>query len=363
MNPLNTFSLKTLILLLACFLSLTFSAFADNTSVSTKTEAPIEAKLGQIVGAMDVEFPDWFKESFLDFREDAAEAAEEGKHMLVFADLKGCPYCAKMLEDNFNTAEKDGGNMEFIKANFDSIHINIKGSRDIAFNEDTEVTEQRLAKALNVLYTPTLLFMNANNKVVARLNGYRTPREFKTVLNFVKDKAYEKTDLASYRSENLNDAVYELLPNKNFTDITDFKQASEQDKPIALLFEDKTCGECAQFHKDILTVPEIKNLMKAYNFVRLDALSNKEIIDIEGNKTTAGDWIKKLGISYRPALVLYAEGEEKARVTGLLKSFHMTELLIYVANKEYESYATWLEFSRVYQEKILKSGKDIDIWK
>ncbi|WP_299880267.1 thioredoxin fold domain-containing protein [uncultured Cocleimonas sp.] len=365
MNLLNHFSLKTLsikslLLLAICFIYTGNSVFADSTTSASTDTATTP---GKILGGADVEFPEWFKESFLDFREDAAEAAENGKHMLVFADLNGCPYCAKMLQDNFKTAEKDGGNMEFIKANFDSIHINIKGDREIAFNEDTEVTEQELAKALKVMYTPTLLFMNANNKVVARLNGYRTPREFKTVLNYVKDKAYEKTDLASYRSENLNDAVYELLPNNNFTEITDFKKASEQNKPIALLFEDKTCGECSQFHKDILAKPEIDTLMKAYNFVRLDALSEKEIIDIDGNKTTAKDWIKKLGISYRPALVLYDNGEEKGRVTGLLKSFHMTQLLTYVADKEYETYETWLDFGKVYADKILKSGKDIDLWK
>ncbi len=360
MNPQNNLSLKLLtlksfLLLTICSFFLTFTAFADSTSTPT---------MGKVLGAADeIEFPSWFKESFLDFREDAAEAVEGGKHMLVFADLKGCPYCAKMLQDNFKTAEKDGGNMEFIKANFDSIHINIKGSREIAFNEETEVSEQELAKALKVLYTPTLLFMNANNKVVVRLDGYRTPREFKTVLNFVKEKAYEKTDLASYRSENLTDVVYELLPNKHFIDINDFQKANEQDKPLAILFEDKTCGECEQFHQDILAVPEIDNLMTRYNFVRLDTLSEKSIIDIEGKKTTAKEWIKKLSISYRPALLLYAEGEERARVTGLLKSFHMTELLTYVADKEYESYATWHEFGRVYQEKILKSGKDIDIWK
>ncbi|MEB8431927.1 thioredoxin fold domain-containing protein [Cocleimonas sp. KMM 6892] len=375
MTSRNHFSLlklsvkALLVLTLSCIAISTF-VFADNTGTATNKTTDTttdnnanQTLVGQIIGASDVEFPDWFKESFLDFREDAEEAAEEGKHMLVFADLKGCPYCAKMLEDNFKTAEKDGGNLEFIKENFDSIHINIKGSREIAFNEQMEVTESELAKALKVLYTPTLLFMNADNKVVARLNGYRTPREFKTVLNYVKDKAYETTDLASYRSENLNDAVYELLPNKHFTDITDFQKASEQDKPIAILFEDNTCGECEAFHKDILTNPDIDNLMKAYNFARLDALSDKEIIDIDGNKTTAKDWIKKLGISYRPALVLYAESEEKARVTGLLKTFHMTELLTYVADKEYETYATWLEFGKVYQENILKSGKDIDIWK
>lgn len=323
-------------------------------------EAPTE---GKIVGGVLSEKPDWFKESFLDFREDAAEAAEEGKHMLVFADLNGCPYCAKMMQDNFKTTEKDGGNQEFIKKNFDSIQINIKGDREIAFNEETVVTERELAKALNVLYTPTLLFMDANNKVVVRLNGYRTPREFKTVLNFVKEKAYEKIDLATYRSENLTEEVYELLPNKNFVELSDFKKTNEQDKPLAILFEDKTCGECTRFHKELLEVDEIQKLMPRYNFVRLDALSDKSIIDIDGNKTTPKEWVRKLGISARPALVLYSEGKEQARVTGLLKSYHMTVLLTWVADKEYANYANWHDFGRVYQEKILKSGKDIDIWK
>ena len=341
-----------------------FSVFAFISSLLAflplqADEAPTE---GKILGAVLSEKPDWFKESFLEFREDAAEAAEEGKHMLVFADLRGCPYCAKMLQDNFKTTEADGGNQEFIKTNFDSIQIDIKGDREIAFDEDTIVTERELAQALNVLYTPTLFFMDANNKVVVRLNGYRNPREFKTVLKFVKEKAYEKTDLASYRSENLTEAVYELLPNKNFVELSDLKKANEQDKPLAILFEDKTCGECTKFHKEILEVDEIEKLMPRYNFMRLDALSDKSIIDTDGNKTTPKEWVRKLGISARPALVLYSEGKEQARVTGLLKSYHMTVLLTWVADKEYANYANWHDFGRVYQEKILKSGKNIDIW-
>lgn len=328
---------------------------------------PIYAKtvteLGKILGTGTETKPDWFKESFLDFREDAAEAGDAGKHMLVFADLNGCPYCSQMLKDNFKTAEKDGGNMEFIKANFDTIDINIKGSRDIAFNDDLEVTESELAKALNVLYTPTILFMNADNKVVTRINGYRSAREFKQVLKYVQEKAYEKMDFASYRTANLKDKVYTLLPNKHFTDISDFKSAANSDKPLAILFEDEMCDECDRFHKENLNIPETEKLMEAYNFVRLDALSDKEIIDPQGNKTTAANWLKKEGVSYRPSLFLFDEGEEKARVTGLLKSFHLQQLLTYVADDKYKEYANWIEFGRVYSEEILNSGKDIDLWK
>lgn len=321
------------------------------------------AKQGKVLGIANTVIPSWFKEGFLDFREDAAEAAESGKHMLVFADLKGCPYCAQMLKDNFTTAEADGGNREFIQKNFDSIHIDIKGSREIAFNENTEVSEKDLAQALNVYFTPTLLFMDANNKVVARVNGYRSPREFKQVLNYVKEKAYLKTDFPSYRAKHLTDTVYTLLDHEGFSEITDFQAVSKTDKPLAILFEDKTCDECNRFHKEILDLKETKALMKAFNFVRLDALSDKKLIDPQGKETTAGEWLKKEGISYRPALLVFVKGEEKARLTGLIKSFHFQQLLSFFALKKYNEYPDFIEYGEEYSKKILESGKDIDIWK
>jgi len=320
-------------------------------------------KMGQVLGIADVVIPEYFKDSFLDFREESAEAVEAGKHMLVFADLKGCPYCAQMLKDNFTKTEKEGGNSEFIKKNFDSIHINIKGSREVAFNETTEVTEAELASVLKVNFTPTLLFMNDKNKVVARVNGYRSAREFKQVLNYVKEKAYEKTDFPSYRLAHLKDSVYTLLPHKLFTQISDFQKASKSEKPLVILFEDKTCDECNNFHQEILDLAETKDLMKPLNFVRLDALSDKEIIDTKGNKTTAGEWLKKEGISYRPALLFFAEGEERARLTGLIKSFHFQQLLSYMGKKKYTQYEDFFAYGEEYSKAILESGKDIDIWK
>ncbi len=341
-----------------------FVIFFCFSSFSVNAETPKKAgPIGQVIGIADAVFPGYFKDSFLDFREESAEAVEAGKHMLVFADLKGCPYCAQMLEDNFTKTEKEGGNRELIEKNFDSIHINIKGSREVAFNETTEVTESELAQVLKVSFTPTLLFMNAKNKVVARVNGYRSAREFKQVLNYVKEKAYEKTDFPSYRLAHLKDTVYTLLPHDAFTDITDFQKASMLDKPLAILFEDKTCDECNNFHKEILDLEETKALMKPLNFVRLDALSDKKIIDTRGNKTTAGEWLKKEGISYRPALLFFAEGQEKVSLTGLIKSFHFQQLLSYMGKKKYNQYDDFIEYGEEYSKAILESGKDIDIWK
>lgn len=336
-----------------------FTCFITFSSLHAD-EAPV---LGKVLGAVETEIPEWFKDSFLDFRDDAAEAAEEGKHMLVFADLKGCPYCAKMLQDSFKTSVKDGGNREFIQTNFDTIHIDIKGAREVAFDDNLVVSETELAEALKVEFTPTMLFMSADNKVVSRIDGYRSPREFQQVLNYVKEKAYETTDFPSYRKAYLTDSVYELMSHDKFIKITNFKKAFESDKPLAIIFEDKTCDDCERFHKETLDLPETHALMDKFNFVRLDTLSDEEIIDIEGNKTTAGDWLAKTGNSYRPALLFFGDGKMRADVTGLIKTYHFQRMLEYVGSKKYKEYETLRDYSRVARTKILESGKNIDLWK
>lgn len=337
-------------LLLFCFLLL------SSLSSLISAETP---KVGKMSGGTPVVYPEWFKESFLDFRDDAEEAGEEGKHLLLFFHIADCPYCNKMLKDNFIAEE----NSTIVQENFDSIHINMKGSREIVFDKDTTMTEATLSKALNVHFTPTILFMDENNNVVSRLNGYRSPREFKQVLSFVKEKAYKHTDFASYRQKHLTDSIYTLKENDRYLTESDLSTLAKQDKPLAILFEDKSCDECDRFNKEVLELSETDTILDKFNVVRLDALSNEEIIDPNGNKTTAKAWLKKENVTYRPAVFLYSEGKEIERVTGLLKSYHFQQLLNFVANKGYTKFDTWIGYLGEQSDKILKSGKDIDIWK
>lgn len=78
---------------------------------------------GKITGAQMHQTPDWFKASFLDMVEDTEEAASENRHVMLFLDLDGCPYCTRMMNESFI---QDGPTKNFIKENFDVININIK---------------------------------------------------------------------------------------------------------------------------------------------------------------------------------------------------------------------------------------------
>ena len=344
---------KHLILIISLLILMTQSGFADQQRSS------LTNKTGNIIGGSELVFPDWFKESFMDFKEDAADASKAGKHLLLFFHVAGCPYCQKMLHDNF----KQGDNPKILKTKFDVIAINVNGSKDIIYNEKTTISERSFAQVLNVHYTPTLIFLNSDNKVVARLNGYRSPREFKTVLDFVSEKAYKKTDLNSYRQAHLKDQVYSLQKNSRYLHSQNLQKLAQQDKPLLVLFEDKSCDACESFHQQVFDIKETEKILDKYNVVRLDALSDKQIITPKGDKTTPQKWLKTLNISYRPAVLLYSEGKQIERVTGLLKAFHFQQLLNYVAEKKYKTFDNWIGYEQQQTQKILKSGKDVDIWK
>lgn len=314
------------------------------------------AQEGKIVGGKMHEVPSWFKESFLDISEDIEEAKENNKHIMLFMDLEGCPYCAKMLNENFIEKNKTS---EFIKKYFDVIDINVKGSREIVWDEDTELTEKELAEKLKVQYSPTILFFNYDKEVVVRVNGYRSPVNFKYILEYVQGKHYENMSLSEYANKITKENLYTFKDNKMFKDITDL---SKINSPLALIFEDGSCTQCDYFHNRVLKDKEVISEFSKFTVVRLDAKSTKEIIDVNGNKTTPKELVEKLNLDYRPGVLLYDNKKLISTVDALLYPFHFKEILRYVSGKFYEEYPTsYLDYLKVRQEELLKNGITIDL--
>ena len=313
---------------------------------------------GAVTGGQLSVHPSWFKESFLDIAEDVNEAADSGKHVILFMHLNGCPYCYKMTEENFKNAPYT----DFIKENFDVIAINIKGDREIAFDAETTVSEKELASLLKVRYTPTVVFLNQENKPVARANGYRSVPAFKQILDFVQSKSYETTTLANYIAENKAPAVYTFRDHPQYQPITDLKSVA--DKPLAVIFEDSGCDACDALYDGHLSNPEINEVLKNFTVVRLDALSEDKLIDPTGEQTTPKGFAEKLDLTYRPGIVLFDQGKEIARIDGLLYTFHFTEVLRYVGERHYQQYPnSFYDYLDVRTKEILATGKDIDLSK
>ena len=315
--------------------------------------APAQAgKTGKITGGMAHEYPGWFKDSFLDLKEDASEAAEAGKHTILFLSLNGCPYCARMLRESF--AE----NKELILKDFDTIGLNIKGDRMVMMDGETEISEKDMARKLRVRFTPTIIFLDENAKTVFRINGYWDPAQFRHALAYVRSKSYKAMSILAFIKQQKEKKIWNFAAHDELKAINDFSAVK---RPLLVLFEDKGCTACAELHSQILNLPGVVKALKRYDFVRLDSGSDQAITDIDGNRTTAAKWAAALGVRSSPTFIAFDEGKERQRVDGKLYSHHFISLLGYVSGKHYKTYDNWLKYNSQRTKEVLASGKDVDM--
>lgn len=330
------------ILLVSTLLALTLPANAASDN-----------ERGKIVGGVIHQAPDWFKDSFLEIAEDVDEASEEGRQLILFFQLNGCAYCDRMLEESFEAETLTG----YIQQHFDVISINVRGDREIAFNEDVTVSEKELSNILNVRATPAILFLNEENKTVVRVNGYRAPERFRHVLEFVATKSYRSTSLTDYLQAKLERTVYQLRDNPLFSKVTDL---STVNGPLMLIFEDGSCYDCNEFHDGILGHEAVRKEIAPYTIVRLDADSTETIVDTEGNKTTPAELARKHEMFYRPGVLVFDEGSLLHRHDSLTFPHHFKEGLRYVAGGYYKE-TDYRSYSRARTEELLAAGVIIDL--
>jgi len=310
-------------------------------------------KRGEITGAVAHTAPDWFKQSFLEIADDVDEASEAGKHVLLFFQLNDCPYCDRMLSEAFETDPL----MSYIQQHFDVIAINVRGDREIAFTEDFSATEKDLSERLNVWATPGIIFLGENNKPVVRVDGYRSPERFKHILSYVADKAYTEQKLAAYLEQKLTEDIYSLRSNPLFSDLNDLSKVSG---PLAVIFEDSSCYDCAELHERTLVDTRVIEELKKFTVVRLNASSSATLVDVDGNATTPADWAKQLKMTYRPGVLLFADGKLLRRYDSLLFRHHFREGFRWISSGSYktEDYAT---YSARRTEELLAAGENIDL--
>jgi thioredoxin-related protein len=308
---------------------------------------------GQMKGGVDYSLPSWFKASFLDFQHDVDEARKLGRHILAFLHLEQCPYCARMLKESFIAGETH----DFIRKHFDVIGVNIRGDVETVWIDGNTYSERALAGHLRAYATPTLVFLDLDGNKVLQLTGYRDPRALRYALDYVQGRHYGKQSFTEYVASRDKPAVYAFRDHPQFAAVTNFKDYA---KPLAILFEDRQCAECARFHDRTLNHPAVLAEMKKFLVVRFDADSTRPIVDIDGNATTPAEWVKELGLSYRPAVVLFNEGSEIFRVDNRLYHFHFKETLRYVSGRHYRQYDSYSHYNAARRDELLKQGIDID---
>lgn len=315
---------------------------------------------GRYLGARETVYPAWFKESFLDLREDVAEAASEGRRVMLFFHQNGCPYCNLMVERNLSQHAIE----QQMRQQLDVIEVNMWGDRAVVDLSGEEQSEKTFSAALRVQFTPTLLFLNEQGEVILRLNGYTPPATFQQALNYIGEKQEQRISFRDYLAAHRSAIVTDKQLKSEPFFVSGPHDLSLIKGPIAVFFEQQDCPACDRMHRELLSDPEIKKLAGQTHAVQLNMWSDQPIITPAGEALTAREWAKKLSIAYAPSIVLFAaDAGEVIRSEAYFKRFHTASIFDYLISGAYKNEPSFQRYISARAEHLRARGKDVDLWR
>jgi thioredoxin-related protein len=215
------------------------------------------------------------------------------------------------------------------------VALNIWGDKEVYGLDGEATTEKEIARALDVQFTPTIIFFSADGKPVLRLNGYVSPNEMQVALNYVKTKTYESQSIFEYLTANQPRSDIATLNTQPF--IQNDTDLSLKGKPKAVLFEQRNCPDCDTFHRCVLSLDAVRERFEPFHTVQLDMWSRTPVTTPSGTVKAARDYARDINVLYAPSLILFdADGTEIIRVESQLRSFHTEAVLEYIAQDIYQ---------------------------
>ena len=333
-------------------------------SIAFSSAANQHLKEGEFLGAKIVdELPNWFKATFLDFSEDLEEANDEGRHVMIYFHQNGCPYCAKLVEDNFHDKEL----VAKLQKDFDVIETNMWGDRELTDWQGREFSEKDFSAFMKIQFTPTLIFLNAKGESVLRLNGYQSIDKMHATLDYIAKKIYLNQSYASYINTLKNNTAGTLNPHSIFESgphMLTRSQSMPAQKHLAVFFEEPNCPECDFFHKNLMPLEQTQDYLKNMQVVRFNALSDEKLITPAGKRTTAKKWYEDLKLTYKPAIVFFDKnGQEVIRKDANFKQFHLHSIMTYTLSDAYKTQPNFQRYIEHKADELRAKGITVDIWK
>ena len=304
--------------------------------------------------------PAWFSDSLLELREDVAEAAKQGKRVMLYFGQDGCPYCKQLMEVNFRQAAIAAK----AQKNLVALAINIWGDREVIWIDGQSTTEKRLTTMLKVQFTPTLLFLDEQGGVALRMNGYYPPHEFDAALDYVAGRMEKKIAFADYlKSKSKPAARATLNPASFFLAAPYDLRRTPGGKPLAVLFETSQCAQCDEMHSVAFKRQGVLAELAKFDVVRLSFSKAEALTALDGSKTDSAAWGKALGVGYVPAIVLFdASGREAFRTEAYLRPFHLAGALEYVSSGAYKREPSFQRFLQSKADDMRDRGERVDLW-
>jgi thioredoxin-related protein len=308
-----------------------------------------------------IDIPRWFTPSLLDIKDEVAEAARQGKRVMVYFGQDGCPYCKALMLASF----APGPIADKTQRHFISIAINIWGDAQASWIDGVPTTEKALARRLGVQFTPTLMFFDTDGRQVLRLNGYLAPARFTHVLDWVIERRDSELSLAEFMAARLNEpALAPRAPRPYLVRNPTRLARRGSGKPLAVIFESPACRACAQLHDEAFARPSLQRLLARFDVASLGPGTPAALVAPDGQRTDSRTFARDLKVDLYPTVVFFdAAGREAFRFDGDLRPFHVESAFDYVASGAWRSEPQFQRFVQARAERLRAAGQTVDLWR
>lgn len=302
-----------------------------------------------------LDYPDWFKLSFLDISDDLQQAVTNGKQgLMVYFGQKYCAYCRKLLEGNFGKLDI----LAYTQRHFDAVGIDIHGQREVTDLNGREWFEHSYSVDQGVNFTPTLIFYDREQREALRLSGYYPPYKFRAALEYVADGHYRGEDFRSYLARADVPLIFEagemsqedfFLPPPHALDRSHWPGQ----RPLVVFFEQGDCHACDVLHTGPLRQDDIRVRFAQMDAAQLGVWDDTPVVTPSGQRTTARRWADQLGLFYTPTLLFFDEqGEEILRLDSVVQFYRLRNVLDYVLSGAYLEYPTFQQWRNTQQPRV-----------
>ena len=96
----------------------------------------------------------WINDTFLDLREDLADANAQGRRLVVIIEQRGCIYCSKKHEEVWIVPDI----LQMLEEDFYCVRFNRHRSTEVTDFDGEMMEERQIARRWRNLFTPTILF-------------------------------------------------------------------------------------------------------------------------------------------------------------------------------------------------------------
>lgn len=295
-----------------------------------------------------VTLPEWVHAAPVDLGERLEAARRTGKRgLLLYFGRADCAYCQAHLERNWG----DPALVRLTRRHFDTVAFDIQGGASVRGLDGRLLPESSVARHLDVVLSPTLVFLDLAGEPVLRLEGYPPADRLRAGLEYVAAGRHRKQSFRSFlRAANgFEAAAFEYAPGEVVYAAPEplllDRSRFAAEKPLLVIFERLNCTACEPLYSGPLTEPKIVHLMEQLETVEIDMESPIPVLTPNGEVLPARRWAERLGLSYAPTLMFFdGTGEEILRIDSPVSYYRLNNVLEYVLSDEYRStdYQSWL---------------------